>query len=134
MQKLGKLGLLTCINRIKAIFSWQLTGENVLNHPGVIQLPGNPLHVMPLPQGNNTPPRIAVALDTEGVPEIQSLNIFALTVNDKRLAVDTTSHLQEPKLDDVEEPEVSEKELRTMLYTTEVLRKQPNGDDGEGED
>lgn len=109
---------------VSAIFSWQLTDENVLNHPGVIQLPGKPVHLAIAPASADSPPRLIVALHLGEPTPTQSLHAFTLTMNDGRLAVDTDSHIKDEPLE-VDEMDVSEEEIRRLLFTVENLRKQP---------
>lgn len=128
-------GVLIWTYSIKAIFAWQLTEENKLNHPSAIQLPGHPLHLAISPQSASpsSPPRLIIAIDPQnGVEAARSLNIFTLTMNEGRLSSDQISSVDDESLS-VAEPELDQQEIRALLYTTEQLRKQEYvpGDDEE---
>lgn len=41
---------------ISAIFTWQITEDNELKYPGIIQLPGNPLDLSVCPQKDDFSP------------------------------------------------------------------------------
>ncbi|KAL6869620.1 tRNA (guanine-N(7)-)-methyltransferase non-catalytic subunit trm82 [Amphichorda felina] len=124
--------ILAICEDIKAIFSWQLTDNNALNHPGVIQLPGNPLALSIISEDGSAP-KILAAIDPGSETPAKNLNIFSLTTSDGRLAVDTTSHVEEDAIE-TGDLEVTESEVRSLLYGMEHLRKQKGGEDeGEGD-
>lgn len=110
---------------IKAIFAWQLTEDNQLNHPSAIQLPGNPLHLSISPSSSpSSLPRIIVAIDPSAEPAAsKSLNMFTLTMNEGRLSTDQCSSVDDEALS-ATETEISPEEVRTLLYSIEQLRKQ----------
>ncbi|UNI14514.1 tRNA (guanine-N(7)-)-methyltransferase non-catalytic subunit trm82 [Purpureocillium takamizusanense] len=128
--------ILAICEQIKAIFSWQLTPDNILNRPGVIQLPANPLQLaVAAPDADgNALPKIIVAADPGHTSGVKSLQMFALTMSEDRLAVakELPLHDEQPESGVVE---ASEKEIHNLLYTIENLRKQSGGTGGEaGED
>ncbi|KAI9166980.1 tRNA (guanine-N(7)-)-methyltransferase non-catalytic subunit trm82 [Paramyrothecium foliicola] len=124
--------ILAICEGIKAIFSWQLTPENTLNHPSIIQLPGNPLHLT-LYKPSGAAPTIIAAVDPgEGV-KAKSLHVFRLTQTEGRIAVDTDTTVRDDALE-ADEPEVTEDVVRSLLYTTESLRKQTSEAEAEVEE
>ncbi|GJN68669.1 tRNA methyltransferase [Purpureocillium lilacinum] len=128
--------VLVICEQIKAIFTWQLTPDNILNHPGVIQLPANPLQlaVANAEPNSNTLPKIIVAADPGQASEAKSLQIFALAMSEGRLSVAKELPVHDDKLES-SAAEASDKEIHNLLYTVENLRKQTGGTDGEaGED
>lgn len=120
---------LTRVCSINAIFSWQLNADNILDHPGVIQLPGAPLHVS-VSASENTSPKLIVAMDP-GESPTKSLHVMALTASNGRLSVDTDSCFQDERLE-ADEAKVSGSDIRRLLYTVESLRKQTIGGEDEG--
>ncbi|CAM1506532.1 Fc.00g061730.m01.CDS01 [Cosmosporella sp. VM-42] len=131
----GKLVYILAIcEDIKAIFSWQLTPDNTLNHPSIIQLPGTPLSLS-LSATDDLKPTIITAIDSSDPTTIPLVSIFSLTLNDEKLAIDSTNLLNVTTVD-AEELDIPEKEIRTLLYTTENLRKQgtEQGEDAGGEE
>jgi len=132
---LGKLTYVLAIcEGVKAIFSWLLTDDNRLNHPGVIQLPGNPLDLEILPVEGG-PPKIVTAMDPGAANPANSINIFTLNMNEERLSVDDIVTVEENtvKTSDIE---ATEDVVRGLLYNVEYLRKKGGGggEDGEGGD
>ncbi|OAR02316.1 hypothetical protein LLEC1_00430 [Akanthomyces lecanii] len=119
---------------ISAIFTWQLFEKKTLTRPGVIQLPGKPLDITSSTTSSNA--HLAVALhipedsDANVVP--RSLHIVRLTIDDGRLAVDTILPVEDNVLEATEQ-DTSEKDIRTLFYTVEHLRKQPAGGAEEGD-
>jgi tRNA (guanine-N(7)-)-methyltransferase subunit TRM82 len=109
-------------NRINAVFSWQVTEENTLNHPGIIQLPGKPLHLA-IATAEGASPKIITAVDPGVDGKAKSLHVFTLLQNEGRIAVDQDVTVHDTSLE-AEEMEVSEAEVRGLLYNTESLRKQ----------
>ncbi|KAK7431040.1 tRNA (guanine-N(7)-)-methyltransferase non-catalytic subunit trm82 [Neonectria magnoliae] len=114
---------------IQAIFSWQLTDDNTLNHPSIIQLPGKPLDIAFKPAKDGEPPRIITAVDAGEQIHVKSLAIYSLIMTDEKLAVGTTTFVTDGDLE-AEESDLSESVVRGLLYNTENLRKQPT-DQGE---
>ncbi|KOS18876.1 tRNA (guanine-N(7)-)-methyltransferase non-catalytic subunit trm82 [Escovopsis weberi] len=108
---------------IKAIFSWHLAPDNTLNRPGIIQIPGNPIHltIAPSPAASG-PPTLIAAIDPDKDTPARSLHVFALTIDDGRLAVGAESTVHDHALE-VLEADISEDEVRQLLYTIESLRK-----------
>ncbi|KAF7559784.1 hypothetical protein G7046_g4373 [Stylonectria norvegica] len=119
---------------IQAIFSWQLTEANTLNHPSVIQLPGKPLSIAII-STKDSPPKIINAIDASDPTKAKSLSIFSLTMNNGKLAVESTALVADDDLE-AEEMEVPESEIRSLLYTVENLRKQhtERGEDAGADD
>lgn len=109
---------------IPAIFTWLLTEENTLNHPGVIQLPGKPLDVAVVPTAGAQAPRLIVAIDSGEAGQAKSLNVFSLTTSNGRLSTESTSYMNDDAAE-AEELEITEKEVRSLLYNVESMRKQP---------
>lgn len=80
------------------------------------------------------PPKVIVSLDPGNEMAAKSINIFSLTLNEDRLSVDTISHVEEDGID-TPDLEMDEKEIHTLLYNIEHLRKQKEfgrEDAGEG--
>jgi len=119
----GKLTYVLAIcEGIKAIFSWQLTDENVLNHPGVTQLPGNP-QSLAVEVSRDAAPKIVVALDPGSGVSAKSVHVFSLTLNEGRLSVDSITHVEEEAVD-TPDLEMDAEEVGNLLYNIEHLRKQ----------
>ncbi|KAH7170646.1 hypothetical protein EDB81DRAFT_876668 [Dactylonectria macrodidyma] len=109
---------------IQAIFSWQLTNDDTLNHPSVIQLPGKALDVAFKQASNDEPPSVIIAIDAGEQAQVKCLAIYSLIMTDEKLAVGTTSFVNDEQLE-AEELDVPEKVVQGLLYATENLRKQP---------
>ncbi|KAI8720955.1 TRNA (guanine-N(7)-)-methyltransferase non-catalytic subunit TRM82 [Fusarium sp. LHS14.1] len=125
--------ILAICEGIPAIFSWQLAQENTLNHPAIIQVPGNPLDLAVKPASGDESPKIIAALDTSDPTKSKSLAIYSLTMTDEKLATSTTALVSDD--DDVEaaELDVEEKVVKSLLYNTENLRKQSEQEEEQGE-
>lgn len=111
---------------IKAIFTWQITAENELKNPGIIQLPCNPLHITIAPTSNGAPPKLVVAMDPGQNAEVKSLHAYTLTRSENRLSSDVEIPIH-GQSSDGPEMQVSESEVRNMFYAIENLRKQGGG-------
>ncbi|RSL84541.1 hypothetical protein CEP51_003854 [Fusarium floridanum] len=124
--------ILAICEGIPAIFSWQLTQENTLNHPAIIQVPGNPLDLAVKSASGEEPPKIIAALDPSDPTKAKSLAIYSLTMTDEKLATSTTALVSD---EDVEaaELDVEEKVVKSLLYNTENLRKQSEQEEEQGE-
>lgn len=109
---------------IPAIFSWQLTEDNTLHRPAIIQLPGNPLGLAIKPATGEESPKIVTALDPSGPTQAKRLAIYSLTMTDEKLATSTTALVSDSDIESAE-LDVDEKVVRGLLYNTESLRKQP---------
>lgn len=120
---------LLTLSSIKAIFAWQLTEDNTLNHPGVIQIPGNPLDIA-IVSTADAAPKLVVAADPSGTSQAKSLSIFTLTTNGGRLSTETAVVVNDDAIE-IGELEITEKETRGLLYNVETLRKQPTEQGGE---
>ncbi|KAG6158665.1 hypothetical protein E4U37_005354 [Claviceps purpurea] len=126
---------------IKAVFIWQLIAhENLLKNPSIIQLPHNPLHITTTasttsPSSQDTTPILIVAMDSGRSAElVRSLHGYTLTRSQGRLSSDVEIPLHGQTVDEAE-MQVSEKDIRTIFYGVENLRKQrvfEDGEDGEG--
>lgn len=111
---------------VKAIISWQLTADDTLSHPSVMELPANPLHLsVSGPDPGTAPPKLIVAMDP-GQTGARSLYATALAISDGRLAADADSSFQDEALEACE-VDASESEVRRLLYTIKNLRKQTGG-------
>ncbi|EEU46443.1 uncharacterized protein NECHADRAFT_79056 [Fusarium vanettenii 77-13-4] len=124
--------ILAICEGIPAIFSWQLTQENTLNHPAIIQVPGNPLDLAVKPASGDESPKIIAALDPSDPTKAKSLAIYSLTMTDEKLATSTTALVSD---EDVEaaELDVEKKVVKSLLYNTENLRKQSEQEEEQGE-
>lgn len=122
----------TDCNSIPAIFSWQLTQENTLNHPAIIQVPGNPLDLAVKPASDDEPPKIIAALDPSDPTKAKSLAIYSLTMTDEKLATSTTALVSDGDVE-AAELDVEEKVVKSLLYNTENLRKQSEQEEEQGE-
>ncbi|KAM0450326.1 hypothetical protein ACHAPV_003994 [Trichoderma viride] len=115
--------ILAICEDIKAIFSWKLLENNELHCPGIIQLPGKPLSLTISPSSDdNAAPTIIAAIDPDVETKAQSLHAFRLTINHGRLAVDVETSFKD-KAVEADESDISEEEVRSLLYTVESLRK-----------
>lgn len=117
---------LTALLSVKAIFTWQLTPNNTLDHPGIIQLPVNPLQVAVAASEGTAPPKLVIAMDPGQTPEAKSLQVFSLAMNEGRLSVDTEMPIHDRGLE-ANAMEASEKEIQDLLYVVENLRKHTGG-------
>jgi tRNA (guanine-N(7)-)-methyltransferase subunit TRM82 len=127
---------------VKAIFSWQLTNTDELKFPSIIQVPGNPLSLA-LAQSGTDLPSLVVALDTTeeaGEPKAESLNVYALTTNDGKLAVEAVKPIpaSATKSGDADILDAPAEEIKRTLYGIESLRKvrvdyEAEAEDGQGE-
>ncbi|KAG6040858.1 hypothetical protein E4U41_006830 [Claviceps citrina] len=116
---------------LKAIFAWELTDEKQLKNPSIIQLPCNPLHITIASPSKDSPPKLIVAMDPGQDTQTKSLHEYTLTLSEGRLSSDVELPLHGQTADDAE-MQVSEKDIRSMFYVVENLRKQQGGEDGEG--
>ncbi|PTB65343.1 hypothetical protein BBK36DRAFT_55602 [Trichoderma citrinoviride] len=124
--------ILAICEDIKAIFSWNLNQSNELHYPGIIQLPGKPLSLTISPNDDNaSPPTVIAAIDPDAETQAQSLHAFRLTMNNGRLAVDVETSFKDQEVE-ASEPELTEEDVRGLLYTVESLRKVVTGPDEEG--
>ncbi|KAL7927692.1 hypothetical protein ACQKWADRAFT_277536 [Trichoderma austrokoningii] len=117
--------ILAICEDVKAIFSWKLLANNELHCPGIIQLPGKPLSLTISPSNDDNAaaaPTIIAAIDPDLETKAQSLHAFRLTVNHGRLAVDVETSFKD-KAVEANESDISEEEVRSLLYTVESLRK-----------
>ncbi|KAL7901380.1 hypothetical protein HDV63DRAFT_413827 [Trichoderma sp. SZMC 28014] len=115
--------ILAICEDIKAIFSWKLLENNELHCPGIIQLPGKPLSLTISPSSDdNAAPTIIAAIDPDVETKAQSLHAFRLTINHGRLAVDVEASFKDMAVE-ANESDISEEEVRSLLYTVESLRK-----------
>ncbi|KAI5465920.1 hypothetical protein BGZ63DRAFT_348688 [Mariannaea sp. PMI_226] len=115
---------------IKAVFSWQLTEDNVLNHPSVIQLPGNLLDVEVVLGADGELPKLVTAVDVGEQTDAKSLVIYSLIMTDEKLAVGEISFVRDAELE-AEELDIKEDAVRGLLYNTENLRKQVTEEGGD---
>ncbi|KFG80485.1 tRNA methyltransferase [Metarhizium anisopliae] len=124
--------LATCQD-IPAIFTWQLTLDNELKNPGIIQLPCNPLHVAIASASNETALKLVVAMDPGQNVQAKSLHAYTLTRTEHRLSSDVEIPIHGQRSDGPE-MQVSESEIRNMFYAIENLRKQGGGGEDAGTD
>ncbi|KAL2694135.1 hypothetical protein Neosp_000705 [[Neocosmospora] mangrovei] len=124
--------ILAICEGIPAIFSWQLTQENTLNHPAIIQVPGNPLDLAVKPASGDESPKIIAALDPSDPTKAKSLAIYSLTMTDEKLATSTTALVSDDNVE-AAELDVEEKVVKSLLYNTENLRKQSEQEEEQGE-
>ncbi|UKZ77410.1 hypothetical protein TrVFT333_005131 [Trichoderma virens FT-333] len=117
--------ILAICEDIKAIFSWKLHDNNELHCPGIIQLPGKPLSLTISPS-NDAAPTVIAAIEPDADTKAQSLHAFRLTMTNGRLAVDVESSFKDKEVE-ANEPEISEEDVRGLLYTVESLRKVVTG-------
>ncbi|KAK4078735.1 uncharacterized protein Triagg1_3066 [Trichoderma aggressivum f. europaeum] len=117
--------ILAICEDIKAIFSWKLNENNELHCPGIIQLPGKPLSLTISPSDDAAPTVIA-AIEPDAETKAQSLHAFRLTMTNGRLAVDVESCFKDKEVE-ANEPEISQEDVRGLLYTVESLRKVVTG-------
>ncbi|PHH60415.1 hypothetical protein CDD81_1693 [Ophiocordyceps australis] len=120
----NKTYILAICENINAVFSWQLTDTNNLNHPGIIQLPANPLHLAISTPKTGTPSLI-LAQDP-GPTQAKSLCSFTLTMNNGRLTSGAELSFHDEAIE-ADEQQVSPSEIHALLYTVSNLRKQAAG-------
>ncbi|KAF3074708.1 hypothetical protein CFAM422_002899 [Trichoderma lentiforme] len=117
--------ILAICEDIKAIFSWKLNENNELHCPGIIQLPGKPLSLTISPN-DDAPPTVIAAIEPDAETKARSLHAFRLTMTNGRLAVDVESCFKDKEVE-TNESEISEEDVRGLLYTVESLRKVVTG-------
>ncbi|KAF4342788.1 tRNA (guanine-N(7)-)-methyltransferase subunit trm82 [Fusarium beomiforme] len=122
--------ILAICQDVPAIFSWQLAQDNILNHPGIIQLPGKPLDLSIQPANNGEAPKIIAALDPNIPTKAKSLAVYSLTMTDEKLATSTIASVNDEDIESTE-LDVDENIVRSLLYNTEPLRKQSTERDEE---
>ncbi|KAF5658754.1 tRNA-methyltransferase [Fusarium heterosporum] len=115
--------ILAICQDISAIFSWQLTKDNTLHRPAIIQLPGKPLDLSIKPAEGDEPPKIVTAIDPSDATNAKSLATYSLTMTDEKLATNTTSLVNDDEIE-ATELDVEDTVVRGLLYNTESLRKQ----------
>jgi tRNA (guanine-N(7)-)-methyltransferase subunit TRM82 len=115
---------------IPAIFSWQLTNDNTLRRPAIIQLPGKPLDLSIKPAEGDEPVKIVTAIDPSDPTKAKSLTTYSLTMTDEKLATSTMALVNDDEIEAVE-LDVEDKVVRGLLYNTESLRKQATDHDEE---
>ncbi|KAK7226034.1 hypothetical protein V2G26_014037 [Clonostachys chloroleuca] len=129
----GRINFILAIcENIKAIFAWELTDENTLSHPSIIQLPGNPLHLA-FNLEDESSPKVVVTLDPGSEGAAPSLNIYSFQLSEGTLAIDTTSSVSESAAGESEDLVATETEVKALLYTVEHLRKKTGEPEEEGE-
>ncbi|KID99986.1 tRNA methyltransferase, partial [Metarhizium majus ARSEF 297] len=129
----GVTYVLAICEDIPAIFTWQLTPDNELKNPGIIQLPCNPLHVAIASASNETALKLVVAMDPGQNVQAKSLHAYTLTRTEHRLSSDVEIPIHGQRSDGPE-MQVSESEIRNMFYAIENLRKQGGGGEDAGTD
>ncbi|KAH6964180.1 hypothetical protein DER45DRAFT_555760 [Fusarium avenaceum] len=122
--------ILVICQDIPAIFSWQLTNDNTLHRPAIIQLPGKPLDLSIKPAEGNEPVKIVTAIDPSDPTKAKSLATYSLTMTDEKLATSTMALVNDDEIEAVE-LDVEDKVVRGLLYNTENLRKQATDHDEE---
>ncbi|KAG8419818.1 tRNA (guanine-N(7)-)-methyltransferase non-catalytic subunit trm82 [Metarhizium acridum] len=127
----GVTYVLAICEDIPAIFTWQLTPENELKNPGIIQLPCNPLHIAIASASNETALKLVVAMDPGPNVQAKSLHAYTLTRTEHRLSSDVEIPIHGQRSDGPE-MQVSESEIRNMFYAVENLRKQGGGGEDAG--
>jgi len=105
--------------------------DNNLKNPGIIQLPGNPLHISIGSNSDDTIPKLIVAMDPGQNAEVKSLHAYTLSRNEHRLSSDVEIPIHGQSSDSTE-IQVSEAEIRNMFYGVENLRKQGGSADDAG--
>lgn len=88
------------------------------NHP----TPGKPLSLTISPSSGGAAPTIIAAIDPDVETKAQSLHAFRLTISHDRLAVDVETSFKDKEVE-ANESDISEDEVRSLLYTVESLRK-----------
>ncbi|KAK4151967.1 hypothetical protein C8A00DRAFT_44929 [Chaetomidium leptoderma] len=121
----GATGVFVVVERVPALFRYELLEDNTLCHRETIPLPGNVLDVEMIEASGVAPPRLLVAVDpgasAEGLSSSSSLILL-----DKEEAGWRQSNVENlPAGADVN---ISTKELQKILYSTETLRKSSDFD------
>ncbi|KAL2182336.1 hypothetical protein L209DRAFT_759416 [Thermothelomyces heterothallicus CBS 203.75] len=115
----GGVGVFVIVERVPALFRYELLGDNTLVHRETIPLPGNPLDVDAFDIGGASP-RVLVALHPKTSTEAGSNS--SLVALDKEEA----GWRQTPLVDSLatgSSSDIGEIELQKILYSTESLRK-----------
>ncbi|KAL2136040.1 hypothetical protein VTI74DRAFT_5776 [Chaetomium olivicolor] len=116
-QLAGRTTVLVVVERVPALFCYELLKDNTLQHRETIQLPGNSLDVEVI-ESTGSAPRLLVGVDPA------EENSSSLIVLDKEVHGDAgwrQSKVQ--NLPTAGEHKISRDELEKILYTTESLRK-----------
>ncbi|KJZ76711.1 hypothetical protein HIM_04047 [Hirsutella minnesotensis 3608] len=120
--------ILAICEGVPAIFTWQLTDDNALHHPSIIQLPANAMHLS-VSLADEARPRLVVAMDPAQT-SAKSLHGYSLTTDNSRLITDTETPFHDEEVE-ANEGDASEDEVRRLLYTVEHLRKKSDGGEDE---
>ncbi|KAL2161493.1 hypothetical protein VTH06DRAFT_8055 [Thermothelomyces fergusii] len=116
----GGVGVFVIVERVPALFRYELLGDNALVHRETIPLPGNPLDVDVLDTGAPSS-RVLVALHPKTSADAgSSASLVALDREE-------SDWRQTPVIDSLaatgSSSDISEAELEKILYSTEGLRK-----------
>ncbi len=109
------------MNRIPALFVFQLQTDNTIVHSGTLALRGNPLDIMTPGSAEHS---LLVAVDVAG-----SDGEILVFERDEKVWV-PRQHIQ-GTADAVEEPLLSREDLDKTLYIVENLRKTGNDEGGD---
>ena len=117
---------------VPAIFWWQVMDQYLLQHPQILNLPGNPLH-MTSEQTSGPESFIFVTLDPADCvqDEAQASAVVCLHLDGSRLAVHPSFRLQDADIDAEPTPDLSRAE-RDACFTRpppceSTLRPGPRG-------
>ncbi|KAL2757466.1 hypothetical protein ACRALDRAFT_1068045 [Sodiomyces alcalophilus JCM 7366] len=119
---------------VPAIFILRITDESSIVHVQTLSCPGAPLDLTPVYTEQGALSKLLVALDTSGVENATS-SVSSLVWDQGSFVLDPKFHVKDSGLDANEE-ELSEGDVRALLYNVEDLRKQPihlNDDEGGAE-
>ncbi|KAI1383217.1 uncharacterized protein F4822DRAFT_419695 [Hypoxylon trugodes] len=121
----GSCYVLATCELVSAIFIFQLTKDNVLQHAQTLDLPSNPLDAVTVPKSEGTS-QLAVAVDLTVGEEAQSLLLFERD--------ETGSWVHKGDIESVVDGnhDLSREELDNILYPVGKLRKTEFEDDVEG--
>ncbi|KAH6854254.1 hypothetical protein B0I37DRAFT_25059 [Chaetomium sp. MPI-CAGE-AT-0009] len=115
----GGVGVFVVVERVPALFRYELLEDNTLQHRETIPTPGNPLDIEGM-EARGTAPRLLVAVypssSTDG--SSNSSSFIVLDKGETGWRQTTVENL--PAGGDID---ISETELQKILYSTETLRK-----------
>ncbi|KAK3310570.1 uncharacterized protein B0T15DRAFT_42422 [Chaetomium strumarium] len=116
----GKACVFVVVERLPAVFLYELLEDNTLQHRETVRLPGNLLDVEVIELSGEAQ-RLLAAVDFDSSTDEANRSSSSLIILDKQEAGWQKSKVENlPAIGDIN---ISEDELQKILYTTESLRK-----------
>ncbi|EAQ92740.1 hypothetical protein CHGG_00975 [Chaetomium globosum CBS 148.51] len=115
----GGVGVFVVVERVPALFRYELLEDNTLQHRETISTPGNPLDIEALEAPGATP-RLLVAVYPNGSAEGSSSPSSFIALDKEETGWRQTDVENLPAGGDID---ISDTELQKLLYSTETLRK-----------